>query len=72
MPFSDRNETREIDRSDDVMTVDDVAQYLRVHRVTIYRLVNRGGLPGFKVGRIWRFRPGAIVALQSSRPAELD
>ena len=37
------------------MTVQDVADYLNVDPKTVYRLVNRGELPGFKVGGSWRF-----------------
>jgi excisionase family DNA binding protein len=41
--------------SSDLMTVNEVAQYLNVSRAKIYHLVKRGNLFGFKVGRIWRF-----------------
>ena len=38
------------------MTVQEVAEYLNVDPKTVYRLVNRGDLPGFKVGGSWRFQ----------------
>ncbi|HHH28806.1 MAG TPA: DNA-binding protein [Polyangiaceae bacterium] len=38
------------------MTVQDVAAYLNVDPKTVYRMVKRGDLPGFKVGGSWRFR----------------
>ena len=38
------------------MTVRDVAAYLNVDEKTIYRLVQRGELPGFKVAGAWRFQ----------------
>jgi excisionase family DNA binding protein len=38
-----------------VMTMDEVAEYLRVHRTTIYRLIKRHKIPAFRVGRNWRF-----------------
>ena len=38
------------------MTVHDVARYLNVDPKTVYRMVNRGDLPGFKVGGSWRFQ----------------
>ena len=38
------------------MTVQHVAAYLNVDPKTVYRLVGRGDLPGFKVGGAWRFR----------------
>jgi excisionase family DNA binding protein len=43
-----------------VMTVNELAQYLRVHRSTIYRLLKKGQLPGFKIGSDWRFNVEVI------------
>lgn len=43
-----------------VMTVTELAVYLRVHRTTLYRLLRRGELPGFRVGSDWRFDLDAI------------
>lgn len=37
------------------LTIDDVAEMLRLSRDTVYRLVQSGRLPGKKVGRAWRF-----------------
>jgi excisionase family DNA binding protein len=36
-------------------TVDELAAELQVHRITIYRLLKGGRIPGFKIGRVWRF-----------------
>lgn len=38
------------------MTVRDVAARLNVDEKTIYRLAQRGDLPGFKVAGAWRFQ----------------
>lgn len=38
------------------MTVREVAGYLNVDEKTIYRLAQRGDLPGFKVAGTWRFK----------------
>ena len=38
------------------MTVKDVAAFLRVDEKTIYRLVTKGEIPGFKVLGSWRFQ----------------
>jgi excisionase family DNA binding protein len=43
-----------------VLTVKDLAQYLKVHPSTIYRLLKDGQLPAFKVGSDWRFNIEAI------------
>src|SRR6202030_1085370 len=38
-----------------ILTVSELAEHLSVHRITIYRLLKGGTLPGFKIGRVWRF-----------------
>jgi len=38
-----------------VMTVDEVAAYLRVGRMTVYKMTRGGELPGFRIGSHWRF-----------------
>jgi excisionase family DNA binding protein len=43
-----------------IMTVQEVARYLRVHTMTVYRLIQRGDLPAVRVGRSWRFRTDEI------------
>ena len=44
----------------DVMTVREVAEYLKVKDRTIYRLVANREIPGFKVGGSWLFRKTEI------------
>jgi excisionase family DNA binding protein len=48
------------------MTLEEVANYLRVHPSTIYRLVKRGKLPAFKVGSDWRFNLESIEDWRAS------
>jgi excisionase family DNA binding protein len=43
-----------------ILTLENVAQYLRVHPSTIYRLLKKKQLPAFKVGRDWRFNLESI------------
>jgi excisionase family DNA binding protein len=38
-----------------VLTVSELANYLRVHQATIYRLLKMRKLPAFRVGSDWRF-----------------
>ena len=38
-----------------VLTVKEVATYLRISESTAYRMAERGALPAFKVGSNWRF-----------------
>jgi excisionase family DNA binding protein len=41
---------------DEILTIKDVAAYLKLNEKTAYRLVLDGKIPGFKVGGSWRFR----------------
>jgi excisionase family DNA binding protein len=43
-----------------VVTVKDLAGYLRVHPSTVYRQLKRGLLPAFRVGSDWRFNVESI------------
>jgi len=38
-----------------VMTLVEVAEYLRVHSSTVYRLLKKKALPAYKIGSDWRF-----------------
>jgi excisionase family DNA binding protein len=38
-----------------ILTVAELCDYLRVNRVTVYRLLKNGSRPGFRVGSDWRF-----------------
>ena len=40
----------------DIMTVKDLALYLKIAEKTAYRFASEGKLPGFKVVSAWRFR----------------
>ncbi|HRP44785.1 MAG TPA: helix-turn-helix domain-containing protein [Ginsengibacter sp.] len=41
--------------NDDIMTIREVAQFLRLTEKTAYRYALEGTIPGFKVGGAWRF-----------------
>jgi len=49
-----------------ILTVSELAEHLNVHRITIYRLLKSGSLPGFKIGRVWRFDLDEIGTWMSS------
>lgn len=56
--------------SDPILTIKDVADYLKVNERTIYRLAASGELPGFKVGNSWRFKQSELeqyIAAQHNR-----
>ena len=42
------------------MTIEDLAEYLKISKSTLYKLAQQGGLPGQKVGKRWRFHKEAI------------
>ena len=42
--------------TDKILTLKDVAKYLKLAEKTAYRLAAEGKLPGFKVGGSWRFK----------------
>ena len=42
------------------LTAEEVAVYLRLPLSTVYKLVQDKRLPGFKVGKHWRFRKDSI------------
>ena len=50
------------DENSPLMTVEDVAEYLRVKPSTVYEWAGNGKLPAVKVGRLWRFHRGQIEA----------
>jgi len=48
--------------AEDLLTIEEVAAYLRVGRYTVYRLLANKKLPAFKVGNQWRFNSKMIDA----------
>jgi excisionase family DNA binding protein len=55
-----------------VITVGELAEYLRVHRSTLYRLLRKQQLPGFKIGSDWRFNIEAIDRWRMQQDAVLN
>lgn len=47
-------------RANQMLTAQELAIYLRVNRSTVYRLLKRGELPGFRIGSEWRFQVDEI------------
>jgi len=41
---------------DDILTIDEVAKYLRVSERTVYDWAQRGEIPSGKIGTVWRFK----------------
>jgi excisionase family DNA binding protein len=45
---------------DDILTIDELAAYLKISKSTLYKLVREGKIPAQKIGRHWRFRKKVI------------
>ncbi len=45
---------------DKILTVKELAEYLKIAEKTAYRFASEGKVPGFKVGSAWRFRKAEI------------
>lgn len=53
-----------------LMNIDELADYLRLQRQTIYNWLNQGKISGIKVGGVWRFdRKDVDDWLRSSKRA---
>jgi len=44
------------EQPDEILTLEEVAAYLKAGRRTVYRLAANGQIPAFKLGGTWRFR----------------
>lgn len=40
----------------EILTLDEVAAYLKAGKRTVYRFAQNGDIPAFKLGGTWRFR----------------
>lgn len=56
--------------NNDIMTIREVADFLRLTEKTAYRFALEGKIPGFKVGGTWRFRKDDIEKLTQGVPVE--
>ena len=50
-----------------VMTIEELSEYLKVSKSTLYKLAQEGSLPGQKVGKHWRFHRDVIDRWLASR-----
>ena len=59
-----------------IMTVDEVAEYLKLSKITVYKLTQKGEIPGFRIGSSWRYNRetideiGLVLREPSGEPAE--
>ncbi len=45
---------------DDILTIEEVAKYLRVSERTVYDWAQKGEIPSGKIGTVWRFKKAEI------------
>ncbi len=59
--------------TDEILTLKEVAEYLKLAEKTAYRLAAEGKLPGFKVGGSWRFKKTDIESwIEDSKKGQKD
>ena len=52
---------------ENLMNVDQVAEYMQVHRNTVFNFLKRDGMPAFKLGSVYRFRKSELDAWIDSK-----
>ena len=50
-----------------VMTPKEVADYLKLSKLTVYKHAKKGILPGFRVGNSWRFNKSYIEGMAQEK-----
>jgi excisionase family DNA binding protein len=57
---------------EEIMTPSEVADMLKIHLKTVYKLAEKGVIPGNRIGRSWRFSRSDVMELVSSRGMNLS
>ncbi len=55
-----------------LLTVEEAAQYLKLHPRTVSNKAKSGDIPARKVGGHWRFRPEDVREYNEVQPAEME
>jgi excisionase family DNA binding protein len=58
-------------KKNEIMSLDELAEYLKLSTSTLYKLAQDGALPGQKLGKRWRFHKDAIDDWLKSQPTHL-
>lgn len=56
-----------MDTTSSIMTIEEVAEYLQLHPLTVRSLARSGAIPAFKVGRQWRIKRDVLVQWLNDR-----
>jgi excisionase family DNA binding protein len=57
---------------EEIMTPSEVAALLKIHLKTVYKLAEKGVIPGNRIGRSWRFSRGDVMELVSTKSMGLS
>jgi excisionase family DNA binding protein len=55
-----RRKNKDLNPDTSILTADEVAEYLKLSKITVYKLAKQGSIPGFRVGGSWRFNKSFI------------
>lgn len=58
-------------RMEEIMTPSEVAALLKIHLKTVYKLAEKGVIPGNRIGRSWRFSRSDVLELVSTKPVNM-
>jgi len=53
-------------------SVEEVAEYLGISKDTVYTWLSKKGMPGHKIGRLWKFKSEEVDAWVRANGANLD
>jgi excisionase family DNA binding protein len=54
----------------EVMTVEDVAKYLKLTKITVYKLLKKGEIPGYRIGGSWRVNKKKLLKMMGKEVIE--
>ena len=57
-------------KDNEIMTIDELAEYLKISKSTLYKLAQDNQLPGQKIGKRWRFHKTAVNEWMRINPRE--
>ncbi|MCK4978533.1 MAG: helix-turn-helix domain-containing protein [Anaerolineales bacterium] len=56
------------EKVNDILTLEETAELLRIPRSTVYKLAREGKIPAQKVGRHWRFHRETLINWVAGQP----
>lgn len=54
----------------EILTTKELSKYLKLHEITILKWANNGTIPGWRIGRSWRFSKDVIDKLFNKKGGE--